>query len=93
MLEQYEQALDQWIATKVAQGDDDQLFASGYLQGHFAVVLSQLEAQTEQDHQALDAKMQVCLETAKTELAPADFLLVQGAWNELSEKIATLEAQ
>ena len=45
MLEQYEQALEEWIGAIVEQGDDDQLFASGYLQGHFAVVLSQLEVE------------------------------------------------
>ncbi len=36
MLEKYEQALEQWIGEIVAGGDDDALFASGYLQGHFA---------------------------------------------------------
>jgi hypothetical protein len=92
MLEQYEQTLDQWIATKVEQGDDDQLFASGYLQGHFAVVLSQLEAETEQNSQALADRMQLCLATAKTELAPDDFVLVQEAWNELNAKINALVA-
>ncbi|QYK02706.1 YfcL family protein [Shewanella psychrotolerans] len=92
MLEQYEQALDEWIATKVAQGDDDQLFASGYLQGHFAVVLSQLEVEDEQGCEALADRMQLCLATAKTELAPNDFVLVQDAWDELSEKINALVA-
>ncbi|MCG9696305.1 YfcL family protein [Shewanella sp. Isolate11] len=87
MLEQYEQALDQWIETKVAQGDDDQLFASGYLQGHFAVVLSQLEVEQDLSQQALAEKMQLCLATAKTELEPADFVLVQDAWDELRQQI------
>ncbi len=89
MLEQYEQTLEQWIATKVAQADDDQLFASGYLQGHFAVVLSQLEAEQDSSHQALDDKMHQCLMTAKTELEPADFVLVQNAWDELRQQIET----
>ncbi|MCG9714101.1 YfcL family protein [Shewanella insulae] len=88
MLEQYEQALDEWIATKVADGDDDQLFASGYLQGHVAVVLSELELETLQDSEALEAKMQACLETAKSELEPADLALVVDAWSELREKMA-----
>ncbi|ABO24279.1 YfcL family protein [Shewanella loihica] len=88
MLEQYEQALDEWIATKVAGGDDDQLFASGYLQGHVAVVLSELEQETAQDCEALEAKMQTCLETAKSELEPADLALVVNAWAELREKMA-----
>ncbi|GIU29573.1 YfcL family protein [Shewanella colwelliana] len=88
MLEQYEQALEEWIGAIVEQGDDDQLFASGYLQGHFAVVLSQLEVETEQGQQALESKMAACLDTAKTELEPADFQLVLAAWHELSGKIS-----
>ncbi|MCE9679547.1 YfcL family protein [Shewanella sp. AS1] len=87
MLEQYEQALDAWIAAKVEQGDDDQLFASGYLQGHFAVVLSELESEETQDKQALADKMQLCLATAKTELEPADLVLVAAAWDELRAQI------
>ncbi len=87
MLEQYEQTLEQWIETKVTQADEDQLFASGYLQGHFAVVLSQLEAEQDVSQQALDDKMQLCLQTAKTELEPADFVLVQNAWDELRLQI------
>ncbi|WP_394204083.1 YfcL family protein [Shewanella waksmanii] len=87
MLEQYEVALDEWIAGIVASGDDDALFASGYLQGHFAVVLSQLEGQQQQDFAALAAKMDECLATADTELAPADYQLVADAWSQLSQRI------
>ncbi|MCL1147699.1 YfcL family protein [Shewanella marinintestina] len=88
MIEQYEQTLQDWIESIVAEGDDDALFASGYLQGHFAVVLSQLEVETEQDLAALDVKMSECLALARQELADSDYTLVSDAWTQLSAKLA-----
>ncbi|GIU51088.1 hypothetical protein TUM4438_39450 [Shewanella sairae] len=88
MIEQYEQTLQDWIESIVAEGDDDALFASGYLQGHFAVVLSQLEAESEQDMAALDVKMSECLALAREELSDTDYALVNDAWTQLSTKLA-----
>ncbi|WP_299807570.1 YfcL family protein [uncultured Shewanella sp.] len=88
MIEQYEQTLQDWIETIVAEGDDDALFASGYLQGHVAVVLSQLEIESEQGLSALDAKMNECLALARDELSDTDYALVDEAWTQLSEKLA-----
>ena len=88
MIEQYEQTLQDWIETIVAEGDDDALFASGYLQGHFAVVLSQLEVESEHGISALDAKMNECLALAREELDDSDYALVSDAWTLLSAKIA-----
>ncbi|ABV87905.1 YfcL family protein [Shewanella pealeana] len=88
MIEQYEQTLQDWIETIVAEGDDDALFASGYLQGHVAVVLSQLEVESEQGLSALDAKMSECLALARDELSDTDYALVDDAWTQLSEKLA-----
>ncbi|GIU08470.1 MULTISPECIES: YfcL family protein [unclassified Shewanella] len=88
MIEQYEQTLQDWIETIVAEGDDDALFASGYLQGHVAVVLSQLEVESEQGLSALDAKMSECLALAREELGDSDYALVSDAWAQLSTKLA-----
>ncbi|WP_299788367.1 YfcL family protein [uncultured Shewanella sp.] len=87
MLEKYELASENWISNIVEQGDDDALFASGYLQGHFAVVLSQLELEEEQGFDALNEKMQACLVLAREELDDRDYELVEQAWSELSEII------
>ncbi|WP_394147806.1 YfcL family protein [Shewanella atlantica] len=87
MLEKYELASENWISNIVEQGDDDALFASGYLQGHFAVVLSQLEVEEEQGFDALNEKMQACLVLAREELDDRDYELVEQAWSELSEII------
>ncbi|MCK8044038.1 YfcL family protein [Shewanella sp. 1CM18E] len=88
MIEKYEQTLQDWIENIVAEGDDDALFASGYLQGHFAVVLSQLEVESEQDMAALEVKMTECLALAREELSDADYALVNDAWTQLSTKLA-----
>ncbi|MFT5235282.1 MAG: hypothetical protein ACI90A_000645 [Shewanella sp.] len=88
MLEQYEITLYEWIDDVVAQDNDDTLFASGYLQGHFAVAISQLETETVQDFSALCEKMVSCMELAKQELGDADYELVDTAWKQLSDRLA-----
>ncbi|MCL1125675.1 YfcL family protein [Shewanella surugensis] len=88
MLEKYEQTLQNWIEGIVESGDDDALFASGYLQGHFAVVLSQLEAEENQGLNHLSLKMQTCLDLAKEELIEQDYVLVEAAWGQLRHQIA-----
>lgn len=88
MLEKYEQTLQHWIEDIVGSGDDDALFASGYLQGHFAVVLSQLDVEDNQDLNSLSVKMQTCLGLAKEELGEQDYLLVESAWEDLRNQIA-----
>lgn len=89
MLEHYEDTLEQWIATVVHHGDDDALFACGYLQGHVAVVLSQLEALNETSLDALMLKMTDCLALARQELNAADYALVEQAWSQLQANIVS----
>ena len=88
MIEKYEQTLQDWIETIVAEGDDDALFASGYLQGHFAVVLSKLEIASDQGTEALAEEMLSCLALAREELDDNDYALVNDAWLQLSDKLA-----
>ncbi|NMH66053.1 YfcL family protein [Shewanella salipaludis] len=88
MLEKYESALEQWITSVVGEGDDDALFACGYLQGHVAVVLAQLETDGSSDLAALELKMIDCLELANRELNDADYGLVEQAWAQLRQRIA-----
>ncbi|MGL4448146.1 YfcL family protein [Shewanella sp.] len=89
MLEHYEQALEQWIASVVSHGDDDALFACGYLQGHVAVVLSQLETLGDSSVDALVQKMTDCLALARQELNDTDYALVEQAWAQLQGNIIT----
>ena len=92
MLEKYDAALDAWIEEAVSSGDDDALFASGYLQGHIAVVLSELEVEAEQDLTALDGKMVNCLALASSELNDTDFALIENAWQQLRVRIMSIAA-
>ncbi|MDO6617732.1 MULTISPECIES: YfcL family protein [unclassified Shewanella] len=91
MLEKYDAALESWIESNVAHGDDDALFASGYLQGHIAVVLSQLEQEQTSGIDALDDKMVDCLALANDELDEADFSLVKAAWLQLRQIISDIK--
>lgn len=93
MLEKYEQALEEWIDQIVTSGDDDALFASGYLQGHFAVVLSELEMENvdlvkDTELVALNHKMANSLLLARKELEDHDYQLVAKAWQELKQIIS-----
>jgi hypothetical protein len=87
MLEKYEHALEQWIGSVVSHGDDDALFACGYLQGHVAVVLAELEAEGRSSVAALEEKIVNCMTLAREELNDDDFALVGQAWTQLQQRI------
>ncbi|MCL1115086.1 MULTISPECIES: YfcL family protein [Shewanella] len=92
MLEQYDAALESWIEESVNNSDDDALFACGYLQGHVAVVLAELEVEAEQDLAALDKKLLNCLALADKELNAQDYALVEAAWQQLRQRIVAQAA-
>jgi hypothetical protein len=80
VLETYENLLFQWIEEAIAHGTDDDLFATGYLQGHLSVVFSELEQENNTSLSLLEQKMSLCLNAARSELAPRDFTIVQDSW-------------
>lgn len=92
MLDKYDAALESWIEETVVSGDDDALFATGYLQGHVAVVLAELEVEPSQDLTALDTKMISCLALANSELNDDDYSLVANAWQQLRQRIQAINA-
>ncbi|SHI08711.1 YfcL family protein [Ferrimonas marina] len=87
MLERWDEICHQWVAELLEQGSDDEVFASGYLQGHFAVVLSELEQETQPQLTQLQAQMSERLAQARTELAPDDLALIQHAWSQLEQRL------
>ncbi|MFI3246039.1 MAG: YfcL family protein [Ferrimonas sp.] len=87
MIEQWDQLCQHWLHEQVTRGSDDDVFASGYLQGHFAVVLAQLDRQPNVAFSQLQQQMETSLVEAKNELAPADLALVQHAWQQLSSHL------
>lgn len=75
MAEQFEQFvahLEQVFDQAVVDGNDDELFASGYLRGHFDLVVAQLELQQMQDASQVLPALKQAVEQTKQELTPAD---------------------
>ncbi|GAA4872321.1 YfcL family protein [Ferrimonas pelagia] len=87
MLERWDEICHEWTGELLQSGSDDEVFASGYLQGHFAVVLSQLEQNEAPTLDGLQAKMADVLGAAKSELSPQDLVLIQNAWQQLNQRL------
>ncbi len=87
MIEKYESKIQHWLESQVESASDDQLFAAGYLQGHVAVVLSELESQTDQSLTQLDSLMNQALRNAAQELQQHDQTLVNRAWQSLLQTL------
>lgn len=56
----------------VVNGDDNELFASGYLRGHFDLVVAQLELQGEHAPEKLWEELRLALHNTRGELNPQD---------------------
>jgi hypothetical protein len=69
---EYIERLEQVFDQAVAEGNDDELFASGYLRGHFDLVVAQLELQDQAAKEAVLPSVRAAVEQTKHELAPAD---------------------
>ncbi len=76
--------IEHYFDTSADVLDDDALFAAGYLQGHFAVVVSRLQT-AEASVEMLDEAMQQNLTQAFAagELEKADQALVETLWQKI----------
>lgn len=68
IIEQVEPVFDQ----AVVEGNDDELFASGYLRGHFDLVAARLLMAGETDPAVLWPALDTAIRDASHELNPAD---------------------
>lgn len=86
-LEQAEIIINNFIDQILEHGCDDQLFASGYLQGHLDLILQSC-LQKAQSFGQFIALMEQSLTKAysSNELAQPDRLLVQDCWQQLQNK-------
>ncbi|WP_127346784.1 YfcL family protein [Pseudidiomarina mangrovi] len=73
----YVAALEAVFDATVLNGNDDQLFASGYLRGHVDLVVAQLELNAQADAAAVMPAVMASVEAARHELSPADFQHIQ----------------
>lgn len=72
----------------VVSGDDDELFASGYLRGHFDLVVARLELAGNTQPQQLLPELAASLEATKHELAPVDQQHIKAMLRKLEERAA-----
>lgn len=70
----------------VVEGTDDELFASGYLRGHFDLVAAQLALEGEQRAEALWPALEQAIQNASHELAPADQVHVSHLYQKLQRR-------
>ena len=87
----YVQALETVFDQAVTEGSDDELFASGYLRGHFDLVVAQLELNDAAQTSAVLPAVQASVDHAKHELAPADMVHIQAMLQRLADAAAQAE--
>lgn len=88
LLTQTETIIEDFVADILENGNDDALFASGYLQGHLDLILQGC-IDIDDTFENFMAKMQSSLDNAftKNELSPADKKLVITCWENLKHKM------
>lgn len=87
MILEHEEKLLEKIDASVATASDDDLFAGGYLRGHISLAAAYCETAGIDDIDVFNTQVSVSLDNAKTELSPADRIIVSALWGELSRKI------
>ncbi|MFV0449364.1 MAG: YfcL family protein [Vibrio sp.] len=86
MIIEFEEKLLQLIDARIATASDDELFAGGYLRGHISLSAAACEEDGIEDISELKARIEKSLEEARTELSPADRMIVADLWNELANQ-------
>lgn len=84
LFQDYVSALEQLFDDIVITGTDDELFASGYLRGHFDLVVAQLELHEQADAAAIMPAVRQSVEQAKHELSPTDMAHIQALLQRLA---------
>lgn len=82
LVEQIEPVFDEAII----EGSDDELFASGYLRGHFDLVAAQLVLNNENEPAALWPALATAIANASHELTPADQIHVTNLYKKLQRR-------
>ncbi|GLQ75274.1 hypothetical protein CW749_13695 [Vibrio sp. vnigr-6D03] len=83
MILEYEEKMLELIDSKVETASDDELFAGGYLRGHISLSAAACEAAGETEITDLKVRIEESLEGAKSELTPADRIIVSELWHQL----------
>ncbi len=91
---EFERLLLAQIDDLVAEGSDDELFASGYLRGHISLAVANCEIQgrtllRDVEMSVLRGLQQACL---NGELSDQDQLLVENMWQRLLQQVKTQQS-
>ncbi|MDN3610650.1 YfcL family protein [Vibrio ostreicida] len=87
MIIEYEEQLFELIDARISSASDDELFAGGYLRGHIALSAAACEEDGTNDVKILKARVKASLDDARSELTPADRIIVNDLWQELVNNI------
>ncbi|MGR5220179.1 YfcL family protein [Vibrio parahaemolyticus] len=87
MIIEYEEKLLETIDSRIQEASDDELFAGGYLRGHISLSAASCEEEGVVDLLVFKTRIQDSLDAAKSELSPADRLIVNDLWTELQATI------
>ncbi|GAK24909.1 YfcL family protein [Vibrio owensii] len=83
MIIEFEEKLLELIDARIATASDDELFAGGYLRGHISLSAAACEEEGINDVTELKSRIENSLEEARSELTPADRVIVSDLWQEL----------
>ncbi|CAH8184881.1 MULTISPECIES: YfcL family protein [Vibrio] len=83
MIIEFEEKLLEMIDVRIATASDDELFAGGYLRGHISLSAASCEEEGIDDVTIFKARIEQSLEQARSELSPADRVIVFDLWTEL----------
>ncbi len=83
MIIEFEEKLLELIDARIETASDDELFAGGYLRGHISLSAAVCEEEGINDVTELKSRIENSLEEARSELTPADRVIVSDLWQEL----------
>ncbi|EPV2527689.1 YfcL family protein [Vibrio alginolyticus] len=83
MIIEFEEKLLELIDARIETASDDELFAGGYLRGHISLSAASCEEEGISDIAELKSRIESSLEDSRTELSPADCVIVSDLWQEL----------
>ncbi|WP_104036820.1 YfcL family protein [Vibrio jasicida] len=83
MIIEFEEKLLELIDARIETASDDELFAGGYLRGHISLSAAACEEEGIKDVTELKSRIENSLEEARSELTPADRVIVSDLWQEL----------
>jgi hypothetical protein len=87
MIIEFEEKMLALIDAGIENASDDELFAGGYLRGHISLSAAACEEEGITDLVALKSRVESSLENARSELAPADRVIVLKLWESLQSRI------